>query len=67
MHTMAEMSDDETKEQIQGYRDAILSQYTTKEAIIQARDMQLLNEGLYFLQNRIPNVQSFIEGIKEQN
>ncbi len=59
-------TEEEIKEEINGYRENILSQYKTKEDIINMKDIQLLNEGLYFLQNRIPNVQFFIQGVKEQ-
>jgi len=63
---MKSLSKEELKTEIDGYRENILAQYKTKEDIINAKDMQLVNEGIYFLQNRLPNVSSFIEGIKLQ-
>jgi len=50
---------------IQWYRENILSRYPTKADIIAAKDFQLLNEGVMFLSQRLPNVQSFVEGVRE--
>lgn len=66
IHGMSEASEEEKKLEIKGYRDNILSQLKTKEDLIQMKDMQLLNEGLMFLQGRLPNVGSFIEGVKKE-
>lgn len=66
MHSMGDSSEEEQKNLIKGYRENILSQLKTKEDLIQMKDLQLLNEGLSFLHNRLPNVQSFIEGIKNE-
>lgn len=66
MHNVLNASEEEIKNEVKGYRENILSQLKTKEDIIQMKDFQLLNEGLSFLNNRLPNVQSFIEGIKKE-
>jgi tRNA A-37 threonylcarbamoyl transferase component Bud32 len=66
MHGGIDSPEEEQKDLIKGYRENILSQIKTKEDIIQIKDKQLLNEGLYFLRERLPNVQSFIEGIKKE-
>ena len=66
MHGISEASEEEKKVEIKGYRDNILSQLKTKEDLIQMKDMQLLNEGLMFLQDRLPNVESFIQVIKKE-
>lgn len=66
MHSVMDSSEEEQKKLIEGYRENILSQLKTKEDLIQMKDLQLLNEGLSFLYNRLPNVQSFIEGIKKE-
>mgnify|MGYP000191260214 FL=1 len=58
--------EEEKNKKIRGYRDHVLSQYKTKEDIIRWKDMQLLNEGFMFLQHRLPNVHSFIKGIKTE-
>lgn len=58
-------SEDEKKKEIDGYRENILSQFDTKEELIQWKDGQLLHEGLSFLQNYIPNVRSFYKGIQK--
>jgi hypothetical protein len=47
------------------YREKILSNYKTKEDLIQAKDYQLLREGISFLQHRLPNVFSFMKGVDE--
>ena len=52
--------------EIKGYRDNILSRFKTKEDLIQAKDFQLLNEGLSFLASRLPNVESFFLGVKKE-
>ncbi len=66
MNSMMDSSEEEQKNLIKGYRENILSQINTKRDLIQMKDLQLLNEGLSFLYNRLPNVQSFIEGIKKE-
>jgi hypothetical protein len=66
IHGMSEASEEEKKSEIKGYRDNILSQLKTKEDLIQMKDIQLLNEGLMFLQSRLPNVGSFIQGVKSE-
>jgi len=66
IHSMMDSSEEEQKDLIKGYRENILSQIKTKEDLIQMKDLQLLNEGLSFLYNKLPNVQSFIEGIKKE-
>ena len=66
MGNVSGASEEEKKTEIQGYRENILSQFKTKEDIIQWKDIQLLNEGLSFLQSRLPNTQSFIQGIKKE-
>jgi tRNA A-37 threonylcarbamoyl transferase component Bud32 len=53
------------KNEVEKYRDVILSQYSTKEAIVEIKDMQLLREGLHFLGQRLPNIQSFAQGVQE--
>ncbi len=58
--------EEEQKERIDEYRAQILSAVPSKEALIDMKDTQLLNEGLYFLQDRLPNVASFIEGVKQE-
>lgn len=60
------ISEEEQKNLIKEYRENILSQVKTKENLVQMKDEQLLNEGLYFLKNRLPNVHFFIEGIKKE-
>ncbi len=60
------MSPSERTEYISGYRKSILSQFKTKEDIIHWKDLTLLNEGLYFLQDRLPNVGSFAAGVEKE-
>ncbi len=62
---LPQITQENFKGEIQRYRDAILSQYPNKEMIIEAKDTQLLREGLSFLNQRLPNVGAFAEGIKE--
>lgn len=64
MSNMLNSSEEEKKTEIKGYREHILSQFKTKEDIIQMKDTQLLNEGLHFLRNHLPNMQFFIKGIQ---
>jgi hypothetical protein len=66
MSSMMDSSEEEQKNLIKGYRENILSQINTKKDLMQMKDLQLLNEGLSFLYNRLPNVQYFIEGIKKE-
>jgi|GEM_PF-3870262 len=66
MYSMEDSSKEEQKQLIEGYRKNILSQVKTKKDLIQTKDIQLLNEGLSFLRERLPNVMSFIEGIKKE-
>ncbi len=66
MWNFSNLSEEELKIEINGYRTHILSQYKTKKEFIDARDMQLLNEGLYFLSQRLPNVNFFVEGVKNE-
>lgn len=66
MHSMGDSSEEEQKNLIKGYRENILSQVKTKKDLIQMKDFQLLNEGLSFLRERLPNTVSFIEGIKKE-
>ncbi len=66
MLNFSNLSEEELNIEINGYRTHILSQYKTKKEFIQARDMQLLNEGLYFLSQRLPNMNSFAEGVKNE-
>ncbi len=58
--------EEEQKRSIDEYRAQILSSVPTKEALIDMKDMQLLNEGLHFLHDRLPHVASFIEGVKQE-
>ncbi len=57
-------SEDEKKNEIKGYRENILSQFNTKEELIEWKDGQLMHEGLSFLQDRLTNVGSFYKGIQ---
>ena len=66
LHSGINASEEDIKNEVKGYRKNILSQVKTKEDIIQMKDLQLLNEGLSFLNNRLPNVRFFIEGIKKE-
>jgi len=66
MHSMMDSSEEEQKNLIKGYRENILSKLKTKNDLIQMKDLQLLNEGLSFLRERLPNVMSFIQGIKKE-
>jgi len=63
MHSIDFDSVKERTEAIDGYRKNILEDLETKEDLLK-KDLQLLNEGLYFLGNRIPNVDSFARGIR---
>lgn len=65
MDSLFDASEEQKKFEVEGYRDNILSQLKTKEDLIQMKDGQLLNEGLYFLQSRLPNVGYFIQGVKK--
>ncbi len=58
-------SPEEKAVEIQGYRETILSQITTKEQLIHTKDTQFLYEGMGFLGHRLPNVESFKEGVEE--
>ncbi len=55
-------SEGQKKELIKGYKENILSEMKTKEDLLR-KDIQLLNEGLFFLRDRLPNVDYFIQGI----
>lgn len=66
MHDISNISPEEQKAEIEGYRTNILSKFMTKQDIIQWKDNQLLNEGLFFLSQRLPNVQSFLAGVKKE-
>ncbi len=66
MLNFSNLSEEELNIETNGYRTHILSQYKTKKEFIDNRDMQLLNEGLYFLSQRLPNVNSFAEGVKNE-
>lgn len=56
-------SKQEKEELIKEYRYNMLSEIETKEDLLK-KDTQLLNEGFYFLNDRLPNVNFFIKGIK---
>jgi len=59
------ISQEELPQKIQEYREVVLSQYPKKEDIINVKDTQLLHEGLSFLSRRLPNVNTFAQGIGE--
>ncbi|MBP6925774.1 MAG: hypothetical protein KBC22_01805 [Candidatus Pacebacteria bacterium] len=61
---LPQITQENFKSEVQKYRDVILSQYPTKEAIVEIKDMQLLREGLHFLGQRMPNIQSFAQGVQ---
>jgi len=63
MHSIDFNSVEERTSVINGYREHILKDIKTKEDLLK-KDFQLLNEGLYFLGNRIPNVDSFANAIR---
>jgi tRNA A-37 threonylcarbamoyl transferase component Bud32 len=65
MNSIVDSSEEQKKEEVKGYRENILSQFKSKEDLIEWKDFQLLNEGLSFLHGRLPNVGAFIEGIKK--
>lgn len=64
MYNFSHMSEDEKKNEIKGFREHVLSQFQTKDELIAWKDGQLLHEGLNFLQQRIPYVNSFYKGIQ---
>lgn len=66
MQSMRDSSKEEQVNLIKEYRENILSKVNTKKDLIQMKDLQLLNEGLYFLKDRLPNTMSFIEGIRKE-
>lgn len=59
------MSEDERKNEIKRFRENILSQFETKDELIEWKDGELLQQGLTFLQQRLPNVDSFYKGIRK--
>ena len=66
VNNVLDPSKEEVKLEIKGYRENILSQFKTKQELINWKDMQLLNEGIFFLNGRLPNVQAFVQGIKKE-
>lgn len=66
MHSAVDSSEEQQKQLITEYRENILSEIKTKKDLIEMKDLQLLNEGLSFLRGRLPNITSFIEGIKKE-
>ena len=66
MYNFPRMSQSEKKNEIKGFREHVLFQFQTKEELIAWKDGQLLNEGLNFLQQRVPNVNSFYKGMHKE-
>ncbi len=50
---------------IEEYRKNFLSKIKDVKELIRTKDIQLLNEGLHFLSQRLPNVEYLFEGLKE--
>jgi len=50
---------------IKRYREEELSKIKNSQQLIRIKDEQLLNEGLGFLSQRLPNVEYLIQGLKE--
>jgi tRNA A-37 threonylcarbamoyl transferase component Bud32 len=52
---------------VERYKQNLISQYKTKEEVIDRYDGQLINEGFSFLSQRVPNVSSLVGGFRKAN
>ncbi len=58
-------SPEDQKNELKNYRENILPRFKSKKDLIKFKDYHLLQEGFYFLQQRLPNAQYFNEGVME--